>query len=125
MKATNGLVRYSLQLLARLINESLMEFWPLLDYWEYLATFLVGGSLGWGWRYFTRMRLDYNPLPIISDGQSVTVCFVRSGKEVSNRAIISNEIRDILTRPKGGSAREFYRYSHIDEKGRFVYKEEL
>lgn len=89
------------------------------------AMFVAGLIAGLGWRHFKRMRIDISPLPVVASGQSVTVTFVRGGKEVSNRVIHESELTDRLTRPKGGTAREHYRYSHVDGKGRFIYVEDL
>lgn len=101
---------------------TVMEITTLL---YYAIAFSAGGSTGYWWRHLKRIRTSYPELPIVSDGQSVTVTFIRGGVEISNRSVHSSELKDILTRPKGGAPREHYRFSHIDEKGRFVYIEEL
>ena len=61
-------------------------------------------------------------LPIIGDAQTVCCVMTKDDKEVASRAVTGLDLAPILTRPKGGIPKEHYTYSHIDERGRLIYK---
>lgn len=71
-----------------------------------------------------RVPAAYTPtcLPILSEGQHVAVLFMDGERELHNRGYAASEIQEVLTRPKGGEPEEWYEFSRIDARGRFIYQ---
>lgn len=102
----------------------------------HLSDMVVGGVLGW---LLSRRPEAPSPppvitpslpfylttrLPVLSEGQ--TGCVVFNSLDGSSRAAAcpAGDILEVMTRPKGGPPQEWYRFDHIDERGRFIYQQE-
>lgn len=84
--------------------------------------------LGWGIGWLshrviipTGQPYPYNPLPIVSAGQAVTVIFTKDDLETAHRRVEAVDLLPILVCPKNGPPEHEYTYSHLDERGRFIY----
>lgn len=86
---------------------------------------LTGVGIGWlsskPVQKVFRPSYPFNPLPIISAGQAVTVIFTRDEVETAHRRVESEDLLPIMTCPKGGPPEHEYKYSHLDNRGRFIY----
>jgi hypothetical protein len=65
-----------------------------------------------------RPRYPASSLPVVSQGQSVTVMFYRDGVEMSHRSVVAEDLHEMFTTSNG----DVYHFSYVDHKGRFTYE---
>lgn len=60
-------------------------------------------------------------IPVVSSGQAVAVIFEREGVETAHRRVEAIDLDDTLFCPRL-DPQEQYSFSHVDTRGRFVYR---
>lgn len=64
----------------------------------------------------------YTVLPPVSPGQTITAIFLdKEGTEVAHRGMDAEMLGEFVQMPKGGPPTVEYKFSHLDQRGRFIF----